>query len=99
MAQETVNESCEIPSVDWSALDGSFEEVKQRLSAHATWVRFFGVRPCCPAPGAKVARSHIAELKERIAQKPELNEEERQELSAMADDRLVWYMKSFKIKD
>lgn len=99
MAKETAIESCEIPSVDWSALDGSFEEVKQRLSAHAAWVRFFGVRPCCPAPGAKTARKHIAELKERIAQKPELSEEERQELSAMADDRLIWYMKSFKIKE
>lgn len=88
-------EACAIPSADWSALEGSFDDIVKRLGRDATWVRFFGVRPCCPAPGAHFAKQYIAEFHQRVDAMSDFSEEQRQELNQMADDRLAWYISTF----
>lgn len=80
---------------DWSALDGTFDEVAGRFASDVMWVRFFGVRPCCPAPGATAAREHIAELQARIEALGSFSDKQRAELADIAHDRLDWYVKTF----
>ena len=95
MTDEKSNASCEVQPVDWSALEGTFEEVAERFGTDVMWVRFFGVRPCCPAPGANAAQGHVDELKRKIATLDQLAEDQRAELSHIADERLEWYLKTF----
>ena len=88
-------ESCEIPAVDWSALNGDYDEVLARLQNDVMWIRFFAVRPCCPAPGEGTARKYIGELKRRITERTDLTDEQRAALDGIADERLAWYIKRF----
>ena len=94
MGENTMG-SCEIPTVDWSALDGSFDEVLAQLESDVTWVRFFAVRPCCPAPGEGAARKHVEELRTHIAQRDDFTDEQKAALNTIADERLAWYIKRF----
>ena len=87
--------SCEIPEVDWSALDGSYDEVVSRLGNDVMWIRFFAVRPCCPAPGEGTARKYIGELKRRIDMREDFDDEQKATLIGIADERLAWYIKRF----
>ena len=41
-------QACDVPGA-WDALEGTFEEVRERFMQDTTWIRFY-VRPCCPPP-------------------------------------------------
>ena len=92
---KNAGDACAVPAADWSALEGSYDEVAKRLSDDAVWVRFFGVRPCCPAPGYEKARELVGELKSKVSGLDGITGDERRALQDMADARLEWYASRF----
>lgn len=79
---------CEVPA---RVTDESYESIKAGMETQNYWVRFF-MRPCCPPPGAQAARHQIEHLKEELDAKADLTENQREELKAIADERLEWYL-------
>lgn len=78
---------CEI---DTNQTEGTFEELKEAMSTQQYWLRFF-IRPCCPAPGMNAARERVEHLKNDIDAHEGMTPAQREELKAIADERLVWY--------
>lgn len=79
---------CDVPS---NRIDESYESIKEGMSTQNYWVRFF-MRPCCPPPGPDAARFQIDHLKESLDAREDLTEEQREELKAIAEERLDWYL-------
>lgn len=73
-----------------SSQQSSFEELREAMGTQKYWLRFF-VRPCCPAPGMTEARARIEHLKSDIDAREDMTPEQRDELKALADERLEWY--------
>ena len=87
-------QACDVPGA-WDALEGTFEEVRERFMQDTTWIRFY-VRPCCPPPGRRVAEGRTDELIEQIAMLDRFTDEQRAELLGMARSRFEWYCKKFQ---
>ena len=79
---------CEIVGI---GKNESFEELMEAMAEQSYWVRFF-MRPCCPPPGAESARNLIERLKLDIDARADLSDAQRDELKAVADQRLEWYL-------
>lgn len=80
-------EACEI---EGTASDATFEELRREMQTDLHWVRFFA-RPCCPAPDAEGALKMLDRLKQDVAARDDLTDQQKEELCTIIDERGAWY--------
>lgn len=81
-------EACE--AFDSSIYGVTFEEAREAYGSRKWWVSFF-VRPCCPPPGASLAKKQLDEQRAMVNAREDFTEAQKAELVALINDGEAWY--------